>query len=329
MSASRVIWADDGLGAAILGSGDEWRAHLRVDNWYADYRREPELAWVVSWLDPESAEPLMLMAAVEQPALVADDDSRRAQLVAAALATIAAPPATPAPFEIPPPTPATPDEWGEHLDLQIACWDDAFGDLVNAGKREGDGAAYARYRALTEALERIYAVDSSLNILWTALSEEKRESVSLETDEQARRAADHNSQGTLEFNLESDYAFAGYVRRMRDRQPYQHWSEALLAGVFQARFFHATGWTRGQLVHAATAAPMDLRQFRPGAKPRWKWRPSDEWARGRVDDAGRRAYDQLLASHDVIGLLGHLTSVFVDGRYLLTRSLRGESERGA
>jgi hypothetical protein len=74
MSASRVIWADDGLGAAILGSRDEWLAHLQVDNSYVDYRREPELAWVVSWLDSESAEPLMLTAAVEQPAALAQPD---------------------------------------------------------------------------------------------------------------------------------------------------------------------------------------------------------------------------------------------------------------
>jgi hypothetical protein len=70
---------------------------------------------------------------------------------------------------------------------------------------------------------------------------------------------------------------------------------------------------------------MNLRQYQPGAEPRWKRRPSDDFARGRLDEGGRRAYDQLLATHDVIGLLGHLSQVFVQAQFLLTRVKREEA----
>src|SRR5439155_7884446 len=168
----------------------------------------------------------------------------------------------------------------------------------------------------------IYAVDSSFTVLWRSLSHAKREEISRKTDEQARKAAEHNAIRLPSFDVATNPAFAGYVRRSKDGQPYRHWSEVMLAGVFQEHFFQAIGWVRGQLVHAATSAPMDLRQYRAGAEPRWKWRESADWARGRVDDAGRRTYDQVLATHDVVGLLGHLTSLFVEARYLLPRSAR-------
>jgi hypothetical protein len=96
----------------------------------------------------------------------------------------------------------------------------------------------------------------------------------------------------------------------------------MLAGIFQAKFFHALSWVRGQLIHAATSAPMDLRQFRPGAQPRWKWRESESFARGRPGDPGRRAYDQVLAGRDVVGLLGHLSELFFEAGMELRRRLR-------
>lgn len=96
----------------------------------------------------------------------------------------------------------------------------------------------------------------------------------------------------------------------------------MLAGIFQARFFEAVSWVRGQMIHAATAPPLEMRQWRPGVAPRWKWRPSESFARGRKNDSGRKIYDQLLAGHDVVGLLGHLTEVFHDAGMELRRELR-------
>jgi len=140
--------------------------------------------------------------------------------------------------------------------------DDAYSDLLAAGSETGERGEYLRYRALTDALERCYAVDSSLNVLWRSLKRETRERLSAQTDERARRAAEHNADGRLPFNLETDYAFVGYVRRLSDQEPYRHWGELLMAGLFQGLFFQAIGWVRGQLIHAAASAPLDLRQPR-------------------------------------------------------------------
>ncbi len=69
----------------------------------------------------------------------------------------------------------------------------------------------------------------------------------------------------------------------------------------------AVGWVRGQLIHAATAAPLELRQFRPGAAPRWNRRASDRFSRPGIEP-GKRGSERL-SGREMIGLLGHLTEV--------------------
>ncbi|MGI9090898.1 MAG: hypothetical protein ACR2GG_07335 [Gemmatimonadaceae bacterium] len=317
-----VIWTEDRFSATLLDATGSWMAHLRVEQWYGDQQVEAELDWVASWLDPGEKEPAMLMAAVEKPALTADDDHRRAELAALARRAMACPPQTPAPFAVPEPTPTGADEWSRHFDLQHSCWEAAFGELWAARNDRGSAGDFRRYRALTQALDWAYAMDNALTLQWRSLPEDVREAASRETDERARGAAEHNAAGMLPFDVDTDPAFVGYVRRLRDQQPYTHWSEVMLAGIFQAKFFASLAWVRGQLIHAATSAPMDLRQFRPGAEPRWKWRNSDDFARGRQNDSGRRAYDELLAGHDVLGLLGHLAEVFFEAGMDLRRRLR-------
>lgn len=328
----QASWSDDGLNAVIQSTEGSWIAHLRVEQWYADQQVEAELAWVASWLDPDAEKPTMLSAAIERPALTADDIERRRDLVQLALAVIDHPPETPVPFAAPAPTPEGADEWAQHLGLQHGCWEEAFDELMEACKDMGRAGEFKRYRTLTQALDWAYAMDNSLSLLWRSLPEEVREEASLETDERARKAAERNAAGMLPFNVETDPAFAGYVRRLRDHQPYTHWGEVMLAGIFQAQFFQALSWVRGQLIHAATSAPMDLRQFRPGAEPRWKWRGSGLFARGRSRDPGRRLYDRLLAEHDVVGLLSHLGAVFFKAEMELRRripSIEGAAENDA
>jgi hypothetical protein len=267
----------------------------------------------------------MLSAAIEIPALTADDAMRRQRLIERALAAMGAPPVPPTPFAIPAPTPEDADEWSAHLNLQLASWERAFGELLEATKPDESGGELGRYRSLAQTLDWTYALDSSLGMLWKRLSDDIRERRSLETDARAHTAATHNAAVDASFELGSDPAFAAYVRRQRDHQPYEHWSDVLLAGAFQRQFFLAIQWVRGQLIHAATSAPMDLRQFRPGAEPRWKWRESGNFARGRTGDAGRRAYDDVLAGHDVTGLLSHLSDVFRSGALDLETLVRTAS----
>lgn len=322
LKGTEARWSEDGLSVTLQDDDGSWRAHLRVESWYEDHQTEAQLAWVASWLDPQAEQPTMLSAAVEIPALTADVPARRRELMELALSAIEQPPKTPKPFAIPPPTPKGADEWARHLDLQLGCWDSAFSELVAACQKTGEGDEFKRYRSLTQALDWAYAMDSSLGVLWRSLPTEVREQASRQTDNRARKAAEHNAASPLKFDLNTDPAFAGYVRRSNDHEPYKHWGELMLAGVFQAQFFDAIAWVRGQLIHAATSAPMDLRQFRPGAEPRWKWRESNLFSRGRSNDAGRRVYDRLLAGRDVVGLLGHLTDIFFEAGMRLRRYLR-------
>ncbi len=326
-SETEVTWAEDGLAARIQSPSGDWLAHLAVEHWYGDHELDPQPTWIVAWVDHGRGEPSMLSAAIERPALVADSEQRRVSLVEAALEAIERPPAPPPPFALPPPTPTTADEWAAHLDLQLTCWDSAYQDLLVACAERGASGDYQRYRRLTEGLGWVYALDRALLTLWRSLPEETREQASGRTDERARSAIAHNSATSPGYEPTEDGAFSAYLRRLDDGEPYRHWGEVMLGGMFQQRFFRAVSWVRGQLVHAATAAPMDLRQFRPGAEPRWKWRESEAFARGRAADADRRAYDRELAGRDVLGLLSHLTGVFHDAQWELRRELR-TLERG-
>jgi hypothetical protein len=323
-----AVWADDGLGATLLDQSGSWLASLGVVEWYAAGDRDAVLTWVVSWPAAGDEPPYMLEAVVERPALVADTAERRRSLVEQARAAMTAPAATPAPLELPPPTPASASQWSTHLELQLACWGDASAALsVAAAERDADRGPYLRYKALTDALERSYALDASLGILWRAgLSTAKREQLSQRTDRGARSAMAHNAAVRPDRDPTQDTVFAAYLRRDAGgrRQPYRHWADMLLAGMFQERFFQATRWVRGQLTHAAVPAPIELRHFRAGAEPRWKWRESASFARGRSDDAGRRAYDRMLAGHDVLGQLGQLYTVYFDAQLLLVAALREE-----
>jgi hypothetical protein len=319
-----ITWAEDHLSAQLRSLGDTPNVRLRVEQWFADHRLEGQLAWVASWLDPVLEVPTINEAPIEQPALVAEDDQRRRHLVELAIeASRNPPPVAPGPFAVPGPTPLDADEWADHHDLQLLSWEEAFGEFVTACQDTSDAGELRRYRSLTQALDWAYALDSSLKIIWgRMLSEEIREKASKATDERARRSAERNEAALPKFNLNTDYAFSGYVQRLSDRRPYSHWGEVMLAGVFQSQFFLAIGWVRGQLIHAATAPPLELRQPRPGVAPRWKWRASEKFARGRSSDPGRAAYDYLLVEHDVIGLLGHLTEVFYEAGQYLRQLLR-------
>ena len=326
MSDLEAHWSDDGLSAVLTDDGG-WRARLEVTRWWGDGQREPDMAWTVEWLSREDETPTMLEAPIEVPARTADGPERRAELIERALAAMSAPPAIPAPSGLPAPTPATSQEWADHIDLQITCWDLAYRDLTVAVDERAERGEFMRYRALTDALERAYAVDSSLRVLWRGLSKPTKERLSRETDLRAQDAIAHNVSLVPGYDPADDGSFSGYYQRAANGQPYRHWGDLLLAGAFQSKFFDALSWVRGQLVHAATSAPMDLRQWRAGVEPRFKWRESRDFARGRVDDAGRRAYDEVLAGHDVTGLLSHLTDVFVDARRLLTEALCEEEAK--
>lgn len=262
----------------------------------------------------------MIEREVECPALVADSPARRDALILAAEAAMAAPPPA-LPIVASEPLPITADQWGEMLKSQIDSWGRAMGKLDEAAQSEDDWAPVLRYKAMQEALHWLYVVDSTFGVIWQQLTDQEREDLSVKADERAANAIAHNKEVRPDLDPRQDAVFASYYERQLTGETYRHWSDVLLAGVFHRRFFQAIKWVRGQLSHAATPAPMELIQFREGAEPRWKWTASQDFARGRPDEAGRHAYDNVLSGNDVTGLLGHLTMVFVDAQYKLIGKL--------
>jgi hypothetical protein len=320
----RVRWHED-RNVAILETEDgEHAGWLRVQEWYRAGERTPSVAWIVAFLAPASPEPLMIEREVECPALVADTEVRRRALIVAAEAAMAAPSIV-LPVVPPEPLPITAEQWGEMLQSQIDSWDETMGKLNEAARSEDEWAPALRYKALQEALHWLYVVDSTFTVIWRQLTDAERESLSIEADEQAAKAIANNKEVRPDLDPEQDAVFASYYERQLTGQAYQHWSDVLLAGAFHRRFFEAIKWVRGQLSHAATPAPMELIQYREGAEPRWKWSKSQDFARGRPDEAGRRAYDDVLSGRDVTGLLGHLTMVLVRAKYQLVGALRQRS----
>lgn len=322
--SDRSRWDLDGLGAVLLDDNGSWQARLEVRNWYEDQSRDPVVAWVVEWPVPDGRAPYMYETAIEHPALLADNDERRTELIARARAALLAPRTTvPDPFETPSKA-LNADAWSALLDRQIWCWVDSFNGLCTALNATEDSATYPRYRHAVEALGWAYAVDSSLNLLWNRLSPTARELESLQTDANAAAAIIHNSRSVPTFDANNDGPFAGYLQRQRERRPYKRWSDVMLAGLFQSRFFIAISWVRGQLVHAGADLPMELQQYKPGIQPNWKFSDSASFGRGRQSQADQKVYDQVLAGWDVVGGLGHLVDVFADAERRLTQRLRAE-----
>lgn len=317
-------WHED-RNLAILETEDgEYAAWLRVQEWYPVGERTPSVAWIVAFLDPISSEPLMIEREVECPALIADTDARRDALIAAAEAAMTAPPVV-LPIVAPEPLPITADQWGEMLQSQIDSWDQAMGKLDEAARSEEEWAPALRYKALQEALHWLYVVDSTFGVIWRQLTDQERGDLSVKADERAAEAITNNKELRPDLDPEQDAVFASYYERQLTGETYRHWSDVLLAGAFHRRFFQAIKWVRGQLSHAGTPASMELIQFREGAEPRWKWAASRDFARGRPDEAGRHAYDNVLSGHDVTGLLSHLTMVFINAKYQLVGVLRQRS----
>jgi hypothetical protein len=299
---------------------------LEAKTWFRPGERQSGMAWVISYfvedMGPEDL--LKVEREVECPALLADTDERRRQLLEMAEAAVAAPPEE-LPTIDPEPLPITADQWGELLESQITSWDKAMADLEEAAGSEADWAPFLRYKALQEALHWLYVVDESFGVLWKQLTDAQREALSVDADNRAAKAVENNKKLRPNLDPERDPVFTAYHRRQVTAETYKHWSDVMLAGVFHQRFYEAITWVRGQMSHAATPAPLKLVQFREGAEPRWKWAASVEFARGRVNDARRHAYDEILSGHDVTGLLSHLTMVFQDAKIKLVGALRNVS----
>ena len=325
-------WHPDGQSAALLDGNSALVGTLERIEWYPPMERHPARAWAVSWLDRSGAEPIMLRAAIEVPALDAEIPERRGALLDAAARAIAAGPEPVAARA--PAIPARPSasERFRQAELLIDTWDHASRRLAVAAEDDGRAASYLRYLALTELLARTYTVDRTLQGMWDDVPPDLRESGSQRADDDAVAAIAHNTRvlaaSGRPYDAQADRGLAPYFERLRTGEPYGHWTGHLLSGVLQEDFFRGLRWVRGQMTYRGVTDPIELWQYTAGAEPRWKWKDAAAVTIERGNARERALYDELLAGHDVLGLFSHLIDVFTDAKWSLRALLlRAENRR--
>lgn len=310
-----AIWTKDGHGAILLDAEGEYLARLKLDHWYHPGSRTPTVGWVVEYLRESEMRNAFVAEGTGTP-----EQRQRQALEDAARAVINAEPVDP----LEPALPAS--EFGDELDLLLTAWGQASDRLETAARRPDDHARAFIYVALSEVLSWTCTIDQVLQATWDGFSPEYREKVSAEVDAAvsdaiARAEAQAKARGVA-YSEPPAAIFDAYRQRLRTGESYPYWSQALAIKLqdLDPRFLRGMHWVRGKFFHRGVLHAVDLRQWRPGAEPRWKWLPSavvEHASHGR--DRERRAdYDAVVAGKDVLGSM-RLNGVLLDTVWLFTR----------
>jgi hypothetical protein len=124
---------------------------------------------------------MQLQSPVEVPARSALTESRRAELVSrAAVAIRTRPPKIPGPSHESPS--ASRPQRRRDLDMFIAAWARGLCRLEKATRLPVGDGDWERFIALGDALNRTYAVDRTLDIIWQKLPADLREDASCWAD---------------------------------------------------------------------------------------------------------------------------------------------------
>jgi hypothetical protein len=281
--------------AALRDEDDGLWATLRlVDDWYMPECREPERAWVVEWLDRSDEEPQMTrtrLDALEQPA--PDEDTMARLSEAAAVVARMAPPAEPEPFGHAETGVGRDIEIHRRIELISHAIQEAEGRLNDAARTTASWGADRVLISLTEALGWVRALDDAMNHVWRGLSGEARGDITARIDEALERPG-------------WDRKFVAWAKAQRNETGYSDWTLGLLvrsAGL-PREDLRGMRWLAGKLLHFGPLPAAEMKQWREGEAPRWKWRPSREIfpaSRGERKSHDRLAYDRYLAGRDLIG----------------------------
>lgn len=105
-----------------------------------------------------------------------------------------------------------------------------------------------------------------------------------------------------------DPTFVAWAKSQRTNSGYRDWTIGLVvmsSGVSREEL-RGVRWLAGKMLHFGPLPAVELKQWRPGAEPRWKWRASPEIyprsrARSERKSEDRQAYDRYLAGRDLVG----------------------------
>ncbi len=171
--------------------------------------------------------------------------------------------------------------------------------------------------ALTEAVGWVRALDDAMNHVWRGLSDEMRADITARIDEALEGPG-------------RDPKFIAWAKAVRHETGYSDWTLGLLvrsAGLLREDL-RGMRWLAGKLLHFGPLPAAELKQWREGAPPRWKWRSSKEFfpaKRGERKSHDRLAYDRYLAGCDLIGTFNFFDALFA--AEFLAWDLTGRPER--
>lgn len=265
-----------------------------VNDWYMPGRREPVRAWVVEWLDMSKDNPQMARTRLDIAAEPAPDEDVMGRLSesGAAVARMAAA-VEPEPFGHAETGLAEGSEVHRRIELISHAIQEAETRLRDAAGVAEPWGAHGVLIALTEAVSWVRALDDAMKHIWRTLPNDRRADITARIDKA----------------LESpgwDAKFVAWAKTQRGETGYSDWTLGLLvrnAGL-PREDLQGMRWLAGKLLHFGPLPAVELRHWREGEPPRWKWRPSKDIfppSRAERGSDGRLAYDRYLAGRDLIG----------------------------
>lgn len=171
--------------------------------------------------------------------------------------------------------------------------------------------------ALTETVGWVRALDDSMSHVWRDLSNEMRADITARIDEALERPG-------------WEARFVAWAKAQRGRGAYSDWTLGLLvqSEALSREDLRGMRWLAGKLLHFGPLPAVELKQWREGESPRWKWRPSSDvfpTTRGERRSHDRSAYDRCLAGRDLIGTLNLFDALFAAESLAWALTARSES----
>ena len=293
-----ATWRSDGRHATLRDDEDDrlWVTLKLVDNWYMPECREPVRAWIIEWLDWSEDEPQLTRTRLnmaEEPA-ASEDAMARLSEAAVEFARTAVPPVEPEPFGHAETGLGEGIEVYRRIELISRAIQRAQGRLHDAARVAESWGGHGVLIALTEAVGWVRALDDAMNHVWRQLPDASRADITARID----KALDGPG-----WNDD----FVRWAKTERGQTGYSDWTLGLLvrsAGLPREEL-RAMRWLAGKLLHFGPLPAAELKQWREGEPPRWKWRLSKEIfpakGRGERQSHDRLAYDRYLAGRDLIG----------------------------